>query len=211
LTMKPKAYNILISCIIITKTNVGCMMKTYSYVIDHDCGYAPNPQKGICTLVQCKFQGPSRNRNIVELSNVSDIIIGTGGSSKCSTGHGTLIYIMKVTQKISFEDYLITKRYQGRVDCHNKCAGNKYALISMEFIYFGEEAVGINSLPQQYRNIEKKGPWFRVLVPESIGDDLYAFLKKRYGIGMKGKPTCNEFDMHPTRQCIRPAIPVADC
>jgi hypothetical protein len=29
-------------------------MQVYSYVIDHDPGFAPNPFHGICTLAGCK-------------------------------------------------------------------------------------------------------------------------------------------------------------
>jgi hypothetical protein len=40
----------------------------FSYVVDHDLGFAPNPASGYCTLVHCKFEGKSGRRNIVELA-----------------------------------------------------------------------------------------------------------------------------------------------
>ena len=182
-------------------------MKTYSYVVDHDFGYAPNPQGGICTLVQCKFQGWSKRRNIVELAGEEDVIIGTGGQGKCSTGNGTIIYVMKVSLKIPFSRYLDDGAYRNRVDRHDEGAGNKYALVSKEFIYFGERAVDINLLPSRYRGIEKRGPWFRELVPATIGADLLVLLTRRYGMGMVGGPTCNEYGMRPPRRCRRSVAP----
>lgn len=176
-------------------------MKTFSYVVDHDHGYAPNPQRGLCTLVHCKFQGSAPKRNIVELADVPDIIIGTGGDGKCTTGNGTIIYIMQVTQKIPFTDYLVQKGFRGRVDNHDNGTGNKFALISNKFIYFGKNAIEINTLPKKYQNIEKKGPWFKYLMPPNIGSDLYTYLEKHYGSGMKGSPVCNDFNICPSIRC----------
>jgi hypothetical protein len=178
-------------------------MRTFSYVVDHDEGYAPNPQRGICTLVQCKFRGHKRNRNIVEIAKKPDVIIGTGGCSKRSTGNGTLIYAMRVTIQIPFLEYRTSDIYKGRVD-RRPNNGNEYALISHKFIYFGKDAINIGSLPTEYHNIEKKGPGFRYLKPDSIGNDLLDFLIIKYGKGMKGCPKSNEFQMHPTLKHCRP-------
>jgi hypothetical protein len=62
------------------------MATLFSYVVDHDLGFAPNPASGYCTLVHCKFGGHRTRRNIVELANEGDWLIGTGGGSKESSG-----------------------------------------------------------------------------------------------------------------------------
>ena len=69
----------------------------YTYVITRDFGFAPNPFHGLCTLATCK-------PDIRKTANVGDWIMGVGGRSlgivkrKC-------IFLMKVSEKISFQDY----------------------------------------------------------------------------------------------------------
>jgi Nucleotide modification associated domain 2 len=56
--------------------------KVFSYVVQHDTGYAPNPYFGVCTLCRCKFRRSRTNsKNIVELADVGDWILGTGGAA----------------------------------------------------------------------------------------------------------------------------------
>lgn len=69
-------------------------MKLFSYVVDHDNGFAPNPYYGVCTLAHCKF-GRKGYKNAVELAKVGDWVVGTGGKGKKSAGHGKLIYAMR--------------------------------------------------------------------------------------------------------------------
>ena len=69
--------------------------RLFSYVVDHDYGFAPNPFGGICTLAKCKYG--SKKRNIVEMAERRDWIAGTGGADLSkSAGHGKLIYAMRV-------------------------------------------------------------------------------------------------------------------
>lgn len=77
-------------------------MKVFSYVVDHDNGFAPNPYFGACTLCGCKFEG---GKNIVQLAKEGDWVIGTGGKSKRSVGNGKLVYAMRVDKRISRWDY----------------------------------------------------------------------------------------------------------
>jgi hypothetical protein len=73
-------------------------MKLFSYVVEHDNGYAPNPYFGVCTLCGCKFEG---RRNIVQLAKEGDWVVGTGGASTKSAGHGKLLYAMRVDKKLT--------------------------------------------------------------------------------------------------------------
>ena len=120
------------------------MATLFSYVVDHDLGFAPNPFSGCCTLVHCKFGGAKDRRNIVELAEVGDWIVGTGGHSKDSAGHGTLIYLMHVDEKLPFDRFLADSRFRGRHDCNDFGRGNTFALVSRRYFYFGGKCPGPN-------------------------------------------------------------------
>lgn len=86
------------------------MPKLFSYVVDHDYGYAPCPFGDFCTLAKCKYGTikckSGTRRNIVELAEEGDWIAGTGGADlDKSAGHGKLIYVMRVDEKISLQEY----------------------------------------------------------------------------------------------------------
>ncbi len=178
------------------------MAKLFSYVVDHDTGGAPNPYGGLCTLVHCKRRGQSRNRNIVELAEEGDWIIGTGGQGKKSSGNGTVVYIMRVEEKIPFGDYLRVPRFRGRRDRVDHGHGNQYALISKTFFYFGRNAISVNEIPQAGVDhpIEKKGPGFRKDFPEWFVRQFAAWVQRKYKAGMYGEP-CAPDSMEDTRKC----------
>lgn len=86
--------------------------RIFSYVVEHDYGHAPNPFWGACTLAMCKF-GKGGRKNIIELARTGDWIVGTGGANlKKSAGHGTLIYAMKVEEKLTLQQYHFDKRFR---------------------------------------------------------------------------------------------------
>jgi hypothetical protein len=161
----------------------------FSYVVDHDLGFAPNPFGDYCTLVHCKFGGKTGRRNVVELANVDDWVIGTGGKSKDSAGHGRIIYLMRVGQKLPFRKYLSDSRFQDRSDCDDFGSGNKYALVSRRFFYFGRNALPISDLPDQLaENIAKRGAGFRSdYTPQKL-KKLVSWFAKNYETGMHGNP-----------------------
>lgn len=66
------------------------------YVVDRDFGFAPNPFHGYCTLATCKAM-------IRKNAEVGDWVIGMGGSRLKATGH--CIFAMRVTEKLTFNDY----------------------------------------------------------------------------------------------------------
>jgi hypothetical protein len=162
----------------------------FSYVVDHDLGFSPNPFKGYCTLVHCKFGGEHGRRNIVELADVGDWILGTGGKSKDSAGNGKLIYLMRVDEKLPFHEFLSDRRFQGRTDCQDFGSGNTYALISRRFFYFGKHALDVSDLPEalQSRELVKKGAGFRRDYPADKLERLANWFRQRYKVGMNGDP-----------------------
>jgi len=70
------------------------MQKNYAYVVTRDYGFAPNPFWGVMSLATCK---PC----IRNLSRVGDRIFGFTSKQR----KNLLIYAMKVTQIMSYDNY----------------------------------------------------------------------------------------------------------
>lgn len=116
-------------------------------------------------------------------------VIGTGGKSKDSAGHGRIIYLMRVGQKLPFGKYLSDRRFQGRSDCENFGSGNKYALVSRRFFYFGRNALPISDLPDELaENIAKRGVGFRSDYTPQRLKKLVRWFAKNYETGTHGDP-----------------------
>ena len=77
-------------------------MKIISYVVRRDYGFAPNPFFDYCTLATCK---PDIRKSAV----IGDWIIGT--SSKSTGNSNKLVFAMKVTEKLTFDEYWGDKRF----------------------------------------------------------------------------------------------------
>lgn len=80
-------------------------MRLYSYVVARDYGFAPNPFYGFCTLATCK---PVIRR----MTDIGDWVIGTGAAGNGLTGH--LVFAMKVTEAITFDEYFTESRFQAK-------------------------------------------------------------------------------------------------
>jgi Nucleotide modification associated domain 2 len=159
----------------------------FSYVVDHDLGFAPNPNSGYCTLVHCKFQGTSRRRNIVELAEPGDWIIGSGGRSKESSGPGSIIYLMRVDEKLLFGEFLTDSRFSGRLDCNDWGWGNTFALISRRYFYFGKRSLKLSRMPTAFvKNLTKTGPGFRRDYPTETLSKLTQWFESNFENGMHG-------------------------
>ena len=181
--------------------------KLYSYVVEHDTGHAPNPYFAVCTLCRCKYRETlNKPRNVVELAEVGDWIVGTGGSNaRRSAGHGRLVYAMRIDEKLTREQYHGEARFvkkkpsspgtyaQQRGD--NLAPTNdfeeldQFALISRHFYYFGANAVRI---PQRFSKLEKKGPGFRNRFDSAEINRFVAWLEKNYKQGRHGEPCQSE-------------------
>ena len=81
------------------------MPKLYSYVVARDYGFAPNPFYGFCTLATCKPQ-------IRKKAAVDDWIIGTGSKSEKRDGY--LVYAMRVSEVMSFNEYWQDLRFRDK-------------------------------------------------------------------------------------------------
>ena len=98
------------------------MARLFSYIVAADTGFAPNPYHGYCTLATCK----PRIRGSAE---IGDWIVGTG--SKANGRNGCLVYAMKVSEVMSFDEYwndprFLAKRPDTSSDKKNACGDNIY-------------------------------------------------------------------------------------
>lgn len=165
--------------------------RLFSYVVDHDYGFAPNPEGGLCTLVYCKFRHANSGRNnLVEMAKVGDWILGAGGTSRFSAGRGRILYLMRVDEKIPFEHYLSASEYRNRCDCHDRGLGNQFALLSKHFYYFGRNAVDVNQLPSGISRdtLLKSGMGYRRDIPAPQIKLLVDWFRKNYRFGVHGQP-----------------------
>ena len=76
-------------------------MHVFTYVVTRDYGFAPNPFYNICTLATCK-------PGIRKSARVGDWVFGVGSKS---THSNRMVYLMKVTEKITFNEYWEKKEY----------------------------------------------------------------------------------------------------
>lgn len=163
----------------------------FSYVVDHDEGYSPNPAGGRCTLANCKFS-QSGKANIVELARPGDWIVGTGGKSPYSAGHGRMIYAMRVSRQIPLARYLSAPEFAGRGDrfLSGPTVTGRFALISDEFYYFGRSAVELSAFGSKHlaHPLEKRGPGYRRDFNEPFIADFETWLRGAFRPGIHGEP-----------------------
>jgi hypothetical protein len=165
------------------------MPKLFSYVVDHDYGFAPNPFGGFCTLAKCKYG--SKKRNIIEMADEGDWIAGTGGADlNESAGHGKLIYAMQVDERISLAEYC-RGNIGYRIDAeHDIAEKGRSALISHRFFYFGRNAIEISEIPRKHLDhpFEKSGPGYRSDFSEEFVEEFAKWLKANFKAGVHGSP-----------------------
>lgn len=81
---------------------MNSLPRIYSYKLSRDFGFAPNPFHGICTLATCKPQ-------IRKGAQVGDIIIGCGSIEL--NMQGKIIFAMRVSEKMTFQQYWNDSRF----------------------------------------------------------------------------------------------------
>jgi len=85
-------------------------LKTRTYRLDHDLGFAPNPFFGWCTLACCKPK-------IRSASKIGDLVIGIAGASRKGLGryHPQIIYWMRVDEAMTFDQYWEDPRFSQKL------------------------------------------------------------------------------------------------
>ncbi len=133
-----------------------------------------------------------KSKNITDIAEPSDWIVGTGGVKKVSAGHGKIIYVMRVDEKITLARYHSDPRFKGRSDNLNRDRNNtnRHALISKHYFYFGKNAINITKIPRRYLHhpLEKKGPRYRADFDPKFIKGLTTWLERKFHIGMHGDP-----------------------
>lgn len=177
------------------------MSRLFSYVVDHDEGLSPHPSGRYCTLVHCKFNRSGKRRNVVELAEKGDWVVGTGGTSTRSAGRGRIIYAMKVTGKLPMLEYLASAKFKRRLDNHSGAdAERRFALISTDFFYFGRNAPEIPSRFRTYP-LEKTGRAFRNGFDKKFIEDFEKWIRGRHVRGIQGEPCSPRPDFRAAR-CV---------
>jgi hypothetical protein len=84
-------------------------IRLFSYKMTHDTGFAPNPFGGLLSLATCK---PKIRKHKL----VGDWIAGFTSNSlnKEKVGDEKLIYLMKVTGKITFQEFWSSKKFASK-------------------------------------------------------------------------------------------------
>jgi len=77
----------------------------FSYVVRYDSGFAPNTFYDWCTLATCK-------PTIRKVASLGDWIVGSGSAARTVNLGGHLVYAMRVTEALTFDDYSADPRFQ---------------------------------------------------------------------------------------------------
>lgn len=88
------------------------MPKLYSYVMTSDSGFAPNPYHGFMTLACCKPW-------IRRVAQVGDFVVGTYSVDKSRGGDGHLVFAMRVTEAVTFDEYSTDDRFECKKPSRN--------------------------------------------------------------------------------------------
>lgn len=81
------------------------MARLHSYIVRYDSGFAPNPFFSFCTLATCK-------PDIRKSAHDGDWIVGTGSANRSYKLGGRLVYAMRVSGALSFQQYWRDARFQ---------------------------------------------------------------------------------------------------
>lgn len=100
------------------------MTRIHSYVVRYDSGFAPNPFYGYCTLATCK---PAIRR----IADVGDWVVGSGSNDRSVQRGGHLVYAMRVTEAMTFDEYDRDPRFESKKPYRNgsrkqSCGDNIY-------------------------------------------------------------------------------------
>ena len=78
------------------------LTRVFSYVVEHDQGFAPNPYGDFCSLANCKPK-------IRSVAGVGDYLLGTGATAEGL--QNSIIYWMKVSEVLHFDTYWADPRF----------------------------------------------------------------------------------------------------
>ena len=188
-------------------------MNLYTYRLTVDSGDAPNPFGNICSLAICKPK-------IRKTCNIGDWIVGLVSQTLINKTKGdkkevnNILYAMKVTQKLTFEEYdILCNSYyinklpkndkkgdciyykknniykQRKNYCHNlqnmkTDIGGKFVILSNDFYYFGKNSIEI---PLHLKPIINKQQGHQKQKNKNYINDFIKFIKTQKK-GINGIP-----------------------
>lgn len=156
------------------------MTTLFSYIVDHDTGYAPNPFNGVCTLAYCKY--PMRPH-----VQKDDYVIGVG---KKELGN-RVVYAMRVTETLEHDLYLLDQRFEDRrgdydnSNAKEEIAESSQALISDDFVYWGGEGPDV---PERLRGLIVERQGYKSKINAPLIDEFLKWFKRQKR-GCLGTPT----------------------
>jgi hypothetical protein len=180
----------------------------FSYIVESDNGFSPNPFGGVCTLACSKPK-------IRYYARIGDWIIGTTIGPK----KDSLVFAMQISRALTFDLYWKYPEYNSKKPNKNNLTGdniyksgdhadleqvpNQYhnakhfkgdtsvnrVLISNTFYYFGNNAPDI---PEQYRSIISPAQGFTHIKPTSKNSMAVSvfliWLSDNFKQGINGEP-----------------------
>lgn len=157
----------------------------YSYKIVRDYGFAPNPFHGFCTLATCK-------PHLRLKANIGDWIIGSGG--KTTNLENRIIYAMRISEKLSFEEYWNDIRFTRK----KPTIPGSLNRIHGDNIYYKGEAGEWQQLPSHHSNNDFSPNLTHMNNDLSgkfvlISDFFYYFGNKHFLVPSQFKEICSTF------------------
>ena len=109
------------------------MARIHSYVVRYDSGFAPNPFYGYCTLATCK-------PNIRKGADIGDWVVGSGSNDRSVRRGRHLVYAMRVTETMTFDQYGADPRFESKKPYRNgsrkqSCGDNIYFRTAPSFAW----------------------------------------------------------------------------
>lgn len=112
------------------------ILKCLTYIVARDFGFAPNPFGKYCTLATCK-------PHIRNSALVGDWIVGSGSAK--NNQRGNLVYVMKVDEKITFNEYWNNHRFSYKKPIFNGSLKQMYGDNIYYFNNLSQEWIQVNS------------------------------------------------------------------
>lgn len=139
------------------------MERGYSYVVARDYGFAPNPFGGICSLATCKPK-------LRKCAKIGDLVFGISPKHL----NNDLVFAMKISEKMSFNEYWEDPRFQYKKPIMNGSVQTS----------FGDNI---------YRYCKDKNRWFQADSHHSYADGVPNLLNLRRDTGSDAILIADEF------------------
>jgi len=157
-------------------------VKLYTYRLDHDLGFAPNPFYGYCTLACCK----TVTRRV---ARVGDFVAGMAGKGGLKSHYKHLIFWMQVSEDMSFTDYWNDPRFSSKrpiVGAYKQKAVGDNTYRKDNGVWKQEASMHfIPSRPKTYGNIDIDTKTDRILLGENFtywGDKAPLLSEQHYNM-----------------------------